>query len=115
MKATSLNSQPKNVTHQCHVDVTLSVIGGKWKPVILWHLNQGTHRFSELERKVSGITQKMLTQQLREMEHDKLIIRTVYPQVPPKVEYSISEYGKSLNQVLRAMGQWGENHAQHLS
>lgn len=97
-------------TTQCHVDVTLSVIGGKWKPVILWHLAQGTFRFSELSKRIPGISQKMLAQQLREMERDQLIHRKMYPVVPPKVEYSMTDHGKSLREVLRALGAWGEKH-----
>ncbi len=94
----------------CYVNATLNVIGGKWKLIILWHLNQATLRFSELEKRIDGVTQKMLTQQLREMEDDKLIARKVYAVVPPKVEYSITEYGKSLNKVLSELNKWGEIH-----
>jgi DNA-binding HxlR family transcriptional regulator len=85
-------------------------VGGKWKLIILWHLTQETLRFSELTKKIPGITQKMLTQQLREMERDSLVTRKVYAQIPPKVEYSITEHGRSLNQVLAALGEWGEKH-----
>lgn len=92
------------------VQTTLNVIGGKWKPLILWHLKESTLRFSELKRDIAGITQKMLTQQLREMENDGLVIRKVYPQIPPKVEYSISHYGKTLQPVLQSMCEWGEKH-----
>ncbi len=99
-----------NAPSNCHVDTTLQVIGGKWKPVILWHLTQQTLRFSELEKRINGITQKMLTQQLREMEHDRLITRTVYPQVPPKVEYALTDHGRSLQSVLRALSDWGIAH-----
>ena len=108
MQKVSTNSHSK-----CHVDTTLNVIGGKWKLVILWHLNDVSPlRFNELEKRIDGITQKMLTQQLREMEQDKLIIRKVYAVVPPKVEYSITAHGKSLNHVLTAMSTWGEKHQQ---
>ncbi len=96
----------------CPVNKTISVVGGKWKLIILWHLAQGTLRFSELEKKIPDVTQKMLTQQLREMEKDRLVIRTVYPQVPPKVEYSISEHGKSLRTVLNALSEWGLKHGE---
>ncbi|MBP9700521.1 helix-turn-helix transcriptional regulator [Candidatus Woesebacteria bacterium] len=99
-----------NSPSSCHVDTTLQVIGGKWKPIILWHLTQQTLRFSELEKRINGITQKMLTQQLREMEADRLITRTVYPQVPPKVEYSLTDHGKSLQSVLQALSAWGSAH-----
>lgn len=94
------------------VNVTLRVIGGKWKPLLLWHLGTGTKRFSELQKLTEGITQKMLTQELREMEADGLIERKVYPVVPPKVEYSMSEYGKTLGNVLKEMAMWGTNHVE---
>lgn len=98
----------------CFVDTTLNVIGGKWKPVILWHLNDASPlRFNELEKRISGITQKMLTQQLREMEQDKLISRKIYAVVPPKVEYSITDHGKSLNKVLFELSVWGEKHTKN--
>ena len=98
---------PKEI---CPVYITLDVVGGKWKPIILWHLKDKILRFNELSRLVEGITQKMLTQQLRELEADGLIGRKIYPVVPPKVEYSITEHGKSLRPVLKAMGDWGEKH-----
>lgn len=96
---------------KCHVDTALNVIGGKWKLIILWHLTQSTLRFSELEKRIRGITQKMLAQQLREMEKDGLVSRKVYPVVPPRVEYSITSHGKSLHRVLDELGKWGEMHA----
>src|SRR6266852_3741034 len=100
-----------NNTSNCSpVQTTLDVIGGKWKPLILWHLSEKTLRFSELNRSINGITQKMLTQQLRELEKDGLIARKVYPEVPPKVEYSMTEYGKTLHPVLESMCDWGEKH-----
>lgn len=92
------------------VKVTLNVIGGKWKPLIMFLLVEETLRFSELQRNIVGITQKMLTEQLRELERDGLISRKVYPQVPPKVEYSITEYGKTLMPVLDTMHKWGSAH-----
>ncbi|HRN69895.1 MAG TPA: helix-turn-helix domain-containing protein [Candidatus Woesebacteria bacterium] len=92
------------------VGVTLRVIGGKWKPLILWHLSENPIRFGELMRKMPGITQKMLTQQLRELEDDGLVIRKLYPEVPPRVEYSLSDYGKTLGPVLQAMSDWGRKH-----
>src|SRR5437764_536985 len=92
------------------IQTTLNVIGGKWKPLILWHVGEDTLRFSELYRKINGITQKMLTQQLRETEKDSLISRKIYPEIPPKVEYSMTEYGKSLQPVLKSMCDWGEKH-----
>lgn len=90
------------------VEATLEVIGGKWKPIILCHLGNGKIRTGELKRKIPTITQKMLTQQLRELEQDNIVQRKVYNQVPPKVEYSLTEEGKSLREILVAMSVWGE-------
>ncbi|TVX82721.1 winged helix-turn-helix transcriptional regulator [Peribacillus simplex] len=92
------------------VEATLEVLGGKWKCVILCHLTHGKKRTSELKRLMPNITQKMLTQQLRELEQDGVINRIVYNQVPPKVEYELSEYGQSLESILTALCTWGENH-----
>ncbi len=95
----------------CRVEDALDILVGKWKPIILLILLQeGTHRFGELKRRVPKITQKMLTSQLRELEEEDIITRKVYPQVPPKVEYSITEYGKSLEPILVAMHDWGTAH-----
>ncbi len=96
--------------YNCVVRATMDVIGGKWKPIILYYLKEGTQRFGELQRLIPHITKKMLTQQLRELEQDEIIERKVYHQVPPKVEYSLSEYGKSLKPVLEAMAAWGSEH-----
>ena len=95
---------------KCPVTTTLNVIGGKWKPVILWILHDGKRRFSEIRRMIPGITQKMLTQQLRELEADGILNRRVFPVVPPKVEYSLTQYGQTLAPVLQAMATWGEAH-----
>ncbi|MGG4491150.1 winged helix-turn-helix transcriptional regulator [Metabacillus idriensis] len=92
------------------VEATLDVIGGKWKVVILCHLKNDTKRTSELKRLMPGITQKMLTQQLRELEEDGVIQRKIYNQVPPKVEYSLTDYGSSLNSILDSLCNWGEFH-----
>jgi DNA-binding HxlR family transcriptional regulator len=92
------------------VEATLEVIGGKWKCVILCHLTHGKKRTSELKRLMPNITQKMLTQQLRELEADGVINRIVYNQVPPKVEYELSEYGRSLEGILDMLCAWGANH-----
>lgn len=97
----------------CEKELTLAVIGGKWKLIILWHLGlEGTKRFSELRKLIPGITQKMLTNQLRELEEDKLVMRKVYPEVPPRVEYSMTEYGESLMPVLRSMYDWGKKYGE---
>jgi DNA-binding HxlR family transcriptional regulator len=94
----------------CPVETTLLLIGEKWKVLILRELITGTKRFGELKKAIPAISQKMLTQQLRAMEDDNLIIRTVYPEVPPRVEYSLTETGYSLKIVLDAMGAWGEQY-----
>ncbi|WP_068784029.1 winged helix-turn-helix transcriptional regulator [Paenibacillus phocaensis] len=92
------------------VEATLEVIGGKWKCVILCHLTHGRKRTSELKRLMPDITQKMLTQQLRELEADGVIRRIVYQEVPPRVEYELSDYGESLSGILDALCAWGEQH-----
>lgn len=94
----------------CPVDTTLGMIGGKYKCLILWHLVDGTLRFGELRKRIPQATAKMLTQQLRELEADELILREVFPVVPPKVEYSLSPLGKSLRPVLTLMYDWGADY-----
>ena len=94
----------------CPVETTLELIGGKYKALILWHLSEKTLRFSELKKLIPVATAKMLTQQLRELEGQKLLNRTVFPVVPPKVEYSLTELGRSLMPVLVAMRDWGANY-----
>ena len=94
----------------CPVTATISVIGGKWKPIILWILFQDTRRFGELKRMIPSITPKMLTQQLRDLERDGIVHREVYPVVPPKVEYSLTENGRSLSPILLAMEAWGNTY-----
>lgn len=96
------------------VEVTMDVIGGKWKPIILCNLRNKTLRTVELQRCIPQISRKMLTQQLRDLEAANIIERKVYSQVPPKVEYSISKYGESLNLVLDDLCMWGESHAKEL-
>ena len=93
--------------NNCPVVSTLDMIGGKYKALILWHLLRTTLRFGQLQKLVPHATPKMLTQQLRELEHNGLVIRTVYPVVPPKVEYSLSSLGKSIKPILTAMYHWG--------
>lgn len=96
----------KQITN-CPVEATLELIGGKYKALILWHLSEGKLRFSELRKLVGGATAKMLTQQLRELETQSLIHREVFAVIPPKVEYSLTELGKSLMPILVAMRDWG--------
>lgn len=92
----------------CAVEATLSVIGGVWKPVILFHLLDGKLRFNALCRLVPGATPRIVTLQLRELEADGIIVRTVYPEVPPKVEYELTDLGRSLAPILTSMCLWGE-------
>ncbi len=96
--------------HRCPVELTLKIIGGRWKVIIIHQLMDGKRRFCELHRAIDGITQKMLTQQLRELERDGIVHRKVYPEVPPKVEYSLTSLGKSLKPILEAMHRWGLKH-----
>ncbi|CAN7259559.1 winged helix-turn-helix transcriptional regulator [Paenibacillus sp. LjRoot153] len=91
----------------CPVETTLDVIGGKWKGIILYHLIDGTKRFNELRRFNPGITQFMLTHQLRELERDGIIHREVYKEVPPKVEYSLTDFGRTLEPIILSMKAWG--------
>jgi DNA-binding HxlR family transcriptional regulator len=100
----------KRKAQQCPAEMTLDIIGGRWKVLILWQLFQGERRFSELFRALHGITQKMLTQQLRELEKDGIVHRQVYAQIPPKVEYSLTALGESLRPVVDAMCEWGLKH-----
>lgn len=97
---------------QCPVEATLHLIGGKYKALILWHLIGKTLRFNELSKIITSATPKMLTQQLRELETDGLINRTVYPVVPPKVEYSLTNFGESIIPILESMCSWGTNYLQ---
>lgn len=97
--------------YTCPVEVSIDLIAGKWKILILWHLQTKTLRFGQLRKRIPGITQKMLTQQLRELESDNLILRTVYPVVPPKVEYSLSQFGETLKPLLASLLHWGNSYA----
>jgi DNA-binding HxlR family transcriptional regulator len=94
----------------CPVEVTLDVIGGKWKVVILFWLKDNVLRFAELRRKIPGISERMLTQQLRELERHGVVERKVYAEVPPKVEYSLTPYGRTLRPITEMMCEWGKNH-----
>ena len=101
----------KNIEYQCSMELTLDLIGGKWKSLILWYLGENTMRFSQLRKSLPRITPKMLTQQLRELEASGLVNRFIYTQIPPKVEYSLTEAGKSLLPILTTLCQWGLNYA----
>ena len=96
--------------HGCGLEAALSVVGGKWKPIVLWRLAGGGRRFGELRRLVEGISEKMLIQQLREMEADGIVARKDFQVIPPRVEYALTELGNSLAEVLRPLCEWGHEH-----
>lgn len=95
---------------ECPIETVIHVLGGKWKPTILWHLVESTRRYNDLEKLIPDVSQKMLTEHLRDLEQEGVVLRTVYPTVPPKVEYSLSEYGRTLVPVAEVMCAWGEQH-----
>ncbi|MEU6950108.1 MULTISPECIES: helix-turn-helix domain-containing protein [unclassified Streptomyces] len=97
------------LTYGCGLDAAVDVVGGKWKPLILWALHaHGPTRFGELRRQITGVSEKVLIQQLRELEADGVVHREVYPEVPPRVEYSLTGLGEALNTALLPLGEWGE-------
>ncbi|PLR80907.1 transcriptional regulator [Bacillus canaveralius] len=99
----------ENGQFNCEKELTLSVISGKWKIVILWYLGKaGPHRFSELQKLFPKITQKMLSSQLKELIEDGVVLRTAYPEVPPRVEYSLTELGQTLMPIIEMMYEWGK-------
>jgi len=100
--------------YTCGLDAAADVIGGKWKPRILWALHHGPRRFGELRKEISGVTEKMLIQQLRELESRRVVHREVFHQVPPKVEYSLTPLGESLNLALAPLDDWGAEHLDEL-
>jgi len=107
---------PKYFTESgCPVEAAIEVIGGKWKGLILYQLRTDTKRFNELKRLIPGITQRMLTKQLKELEADLIISRQVFPEVPPKVEYSLTTFGETLTPSLNALQTWGEEYIKKLS
>jgi DNA-binding HxlR family transcriptional regulator len=111
MRVSTAEDSAGIVGYSSPVEATLGVIGGKWKAVILYHLmHDGTHRFAELRRRIPGVSERMLIQQLRELEEDGIVHREVYPEVPPKVEYWVTDYGKTLRPVTEVMCEWGKRH-----
>ncbi|MBT9312597.1 winged helix-turn-helix transcriptional regulator [Leptothoe kymatousa] len=103
-----MNDYGKQISeNSCPVTYCLSVIGGKWKPVILFLISQDINRFGQLQRQIDGISKQMLTKHLRELEEDGVLHRKVFDEVPPRVEYTLSERGKSLWPVIKAMRDWG--------
>jgi len=106
-----MNIEIEGKKYSCPVEVAMEKIAGKWKILIIWHLRNKTRRFGDLRRKIPGVTQKMLTQQLRELEKDGIVRRKVYAEVPPKVEYSLTDEGKELEPVLMLLLKWGNEYA----
>jgi DNA-binding HxlR family transcriptional regulator len=104
------NARKRQPEFHCPVEATLGVIGGKWKVVILFWLRDDVRRFSDLRRRIPGISERMLIQQLRELEKHGIIHRNVYPEVPPKVEYSLTDYGRTLRPITDLMCDWGKKH-----
>jgi DNA-binding HxlR family transcriptional regulator len=100
--------------YDCGLGPAFSVIGGKWKAVILWQIRKQPRRFGELKRLVNGISEKMLIQQLRQMEADGIIHRQVFPEIPPRVEYTITRLGASLHDALTPLAEWGKRHARRI-
>ncbi len=98
--------------YHCAMDVTMDYIGGKWKTVVLWYLRKDKKRFSELRRLIPNITEKMLSLQLKDLEKDGIVKRTIYPEVPPKVEYCLTDFGKTLIPMLDEIAKWGRGLAE---
>lgn len=103
------------ITDQCPMEIGLNILGGKWKLKILWQVSKGAVRFNELQRRLGQITTKTLTQQLRELEEQQIIHRTVYPDNPPRVEYSLTKLGESIQPVLKSLCEWGTNYQSAMS
>ena len=99
----------------CGMAYSLGIVGGRWKPAILCRLRHATMRYGELKNSIAGISERMLVAQLRELENDKVIERIVYPEVPPRVEYRMTELGKTMAPMLQAMSDWGNAHRSHIN
>jgi DNA-binding HxlR family transcriptional regulator len=104
----------KKQSYGCGLEAALDVVGGKWKPIVLWRLVPGPRRFGDLRRLVTGISEKMLIQQLREMEGDGIVSRKDFHEVPPRVEYSLTPFGVSLAEALRPLCEWGGKHMERI-
>lgn len=108
-KESSVNLENEQALgNDCPFIFALSLMGKRWKPAILWKMSEGFYRFGEFKREIPQISEKMLTQHLRELEADGLITRTIYPQMPPRVEYALTEFGASLQPILKELNLWGE-------
>src|SRR5437763_595097 len=113
----ALKMQTKQPARQynCPVEAALDVIGGKWKVLIICWLKEGVHRFRELRRRIPGVSERMLTQQLRELERDGIVHRKVFPEVPPKVEYSLTDFGETLRPLMVLLNEWGQKHLKRIA
>lgn len=98
-----------NKEYKCPVEITIDILGGKWRALIVWHLSKNVLRFSEVQKIVPGISKKVLSEHLKELEKNKIIDRKVYPEIPPRVEYKITSKGKGLSEILDLMEKWGRN------
>ena len=103
-------SKSNEMVQRSPLEAAVDVIDGKWKIYILWHLQEGPKRNSELLKQIPGVSQKMLTQKLRELEKEKIIVRTVYPEIPPRVEYTLTRFGQKLKPIMMMLEQWGEDY-----
>lgn len=109
-----MEKNEKKVFH-CNVELTIDIIGGKWKPLIIHHIgNSGVIRYGELKRKIPSINERVLSRQLRELEEHELISRKVYDELPPKVEYSVTDIGKTLIPILNELGEWGKKYNENI-
>jgi DNA-binding HxlR family transcriptional regulator len=104
-------SKKERLVFNCPVEAALDAMGGKWKPVILWHLNQREYRFNDLRRAIPRVTEKVLVEQLRELERSGVVSRRVIETVPPMVSYSLTQHGQTLKQAITAVSDWGLHHA----
>jgi DNA-binding HxlR family transcriptional regulator len=105
----------KPQVYGCGLEAALAVVGGKWKPIVLWQLAPEPRRFGELRRLVTGISEKMLIQQLRELEADGVVVRRDFREIPPRVEYSLTEFGVSLGRALKPLCDWGREHMERIA
>lgn len=110
-----MKQEKPSCSFSCPVEAALEAIGGKWKALILYHIQSDTRRFNELRRLIPGVTQRMLTKQLRELEADQIVNREIYPEIPPKVEYSLTDFGSTLIPVFKSLEQWGSTYLEQLS
>jgi DNA-binding HxlR family transcriptional regulator len=99
-----------NDLSQCPVTATMSMIGGKWKPIVIYAIGDKTRRFGEISARIPGLSRKVLTEQLKQLEEDGLVSRKQYNEIPPRVEYTLTELGASLGEILNSMAEWGRKH-----